>query len=48
MGFGQNENGQLGIGNNENKMKLILIMKEKIKKIECGEYHNLILKKMVI
>lgn len=44
-GFGDSENGQLGIGNNINQYEPIILMQDKyIKQICCGGYYSMILK----
>ena len=45
LAFGHNDNGQLGLGDYDNRNKPTLVMKDKtIQQIVCGAYHTLILK----
>jgi len=46
LACGNNEQGQLGIGDYKNQNNPVLVMKdEKIKQICCGGNHSLVLKK---
>ena len=41
--FGDNEKGQLGLGDNQNRNKAELLMTDpEIKQIICGSYHTMI------
>ena len=45
LGFGDNEYGQLGLGDNNNRNLPTLLMKDNtIRQIVCGGYHSFILK----
>ena len=44
--FGRNGYGQLGLGNNEDQNKPVILMQDEgISQIVCGDFHSMILKK---